>query len=178
MGKRSRKRSGQPEGSASSSGSTRAERDAARRQRAQAESRGERTPAPKARPGRVTADERPPPIWAPFPLTELVTLAGIVLMAWGLASGGTEGNRRLAAGLAIASLAGLELAVREHVTGFRSHSALLAGAVAILVMVAGGLGLRLNPLGLVLIAGVVAFAASFWGLRRLFQSKSGGLSFR
>ena len=53
--------------------------------------------------------------------------------------------------------------MREHVTGFRSHSALLAGAVAILVMVAGGLGLRLNPLGLVLIAGVVAFAAVVLG---------------
>ena len=126
----------------------------------------------------MTADERPPPLWAPFPLTELVTLAGIVLMGWGLLSGGTDGNRRLAAGLAIASLAGLELAVREHVTGFRSHSALLAGAVAILVMVGTGLGLRLNPLGLVLIAGVAAFAASFWGLRKLFQNKSGGLSFR
>ena len=42
MGKRSRKRSGQPEGSASSTGTSRAERDAARRQRAQAEKRGER----------------------------------------------------------------------------------------------------------------------------------------
>ncbi len=68
--------------------------------------------------------------------------------------------------------------MREHVTGFRSHSALLAGAVAILVMVAVGLGLRLNPLGLVVIAGALAFAASFWALRRLFQIKSGGLSFR
>ena len=126
----------------------------------------------------MSADERPPPLWAPFPLTELVTLAGIVLMAWGLASGGTAGNRRLTAGLAIASLAGLELAVREHVTGFRSHSALLAGAVAILVMVVAGLGLRVNPLGLVLIAGLAAFAAAFWALRKLFQSRSGGLSFR
>jgi hypothetical protein len=163
---------------ASSSGSTRAERDAARRQRAQAESRGGRARERQARPGRVSADERPPPIWAPFPLTELVTLAGIVLMAWGLLGGGTAGNRRLTAGLAIASLAGLELAVREHVTGFRSHSALLAGATAILVMVVAGLGLRLNPLGLVLLAGLVAFAGAFWGLRRLFQSRSGGLSFR
>ena len=117
-------------------------------------------------------------IWAPFPLTELVTLAGIVLMAWGLLSGGEGGNRRLVAGLAIASLAGLELAVREHVTGFRSHSALLAGAIAILVMVAVGLGLGVNPLGLVLVAGGVAFGGAFWGLRKLFQAKSGGLSFR
>ncbi len=126
----------------------------------------------------MSADDRPPPLWAPFPLTELVTLAGIVLMAWGLLSGGEEGNRRLVAGLAIASLAGLELAVREHLTGFRSHSALLAGAVAIVVMVVVGLGLGLNPLGLILVAGAVAFGGTFWGLRKLFQAKSGGLSFR
>ncbi len=126
----------------------------------------------------MSAEDRPPPIWEPFPLTELVTLAGIVLMAWGLLSGGEGGNRRLIAGLAIASLAGLELAVREHVTGFRSHTALLAGATAIVVMVAVGLGLGLNPLGLVLIAGLVAFGGAFWGLRKLFQAKSGGLSFR
>ncbi len=106
-------------------------------------------------------------------------MAGIALMAWGLLStGGQAGSRRLAAGLAIASLAGLELAVREHVTGFRSHSALLAGAAAIAVMVAAGLGLKLNPLGLVLIAGGFTFAAAFWALRKLFQAKSGGLSFR
>ena len=41
MGKRSRKRSGQPEGSAAPTGSTRAERDAARRRRAEAARRGE-----------------------------------------------------------------------------------------------------------------------------------------
>ena len=180
MGKRSRKRSGQPEGSAPSTGSTRAERDAARRRRAEAARRGQPAAAgPKARAGRVSVDERPPPVWAPFPLTELVTLAGIALMVWGLFSGGSDaGNRRLAAGLAIASLAGLELAVREHVTGFRSHTALLSGAIAIAVMVVAGLVLRLNPLGLVLVAGVLAFAAAFWGLRKLFKAKSGGLSFR
>jgi hypothetical protein len=180
MGKRSRKRSGQPEGSAASAGSSRAERDAARARRAQAERRGERAPKePRARAGRVSAEDRPPPLWAPFPLTELVILAGIALMVWGLLSGGgEEGSRRLAAGLAIASLAGLELSVREHVTGFRSHSALLAGAVAILAMLGAGLGLRMNPLGLVLATGVVVFAVAFWGLRKLFQAKSGGLSFR
>ena len=47
-----------------------------------------RPAAPKPRAGRVSADDRPPPIWAPFPLTELVTLAGIALMVWGLLSGG------------------------------------------------------------------------------------------
>jgi hypothetical protein len=180
MGKRSRKRAaGVGDEGVSAAQSTRAERDAARARRAEAQRRGKDSPRPKARPGRVSPEDRPPPIWAPFPLTELVTLGGIVLMVWGLASGGgREGNARLAAGLAIASLAGLELAVREHVTGFRSHSALLAGVLAIAVMVALGLLAGIETLGVLLVAGALTFAAGMLGLREVFRRRSGGLSFR
>lgn len=184
MGKRSRKRAAVDDpGSASSTSeaTTRAERDAARQRRADAQRRGEQVDraSPRPRPGRVSADERPPPIWAPFPLTELVTLAGIVLMVWGLISGaGQEGNKRLITGLVLASLAGLELAVREHVTGYRSHTSLLAGAAAILMVVALGLGAGISTLGVLLIGGAITFALAFLGLRRLFRRRSGGLSFR
>jgi hypothetical protein len=124
-------------------------------------------------------DERPPPLWGAFPLTELVTLAGIVLMVWGFLSGaGGDGNSRIAAGLAIASIAGLELAVREHVTGFRSHTTLLSGAVAILAIVVLGLGTGMDTLGILVLAGLMAFLGSFVGLRELFKRRSGGLSFR
>ena len=124
-------------------------------------------------------DDRPPPPWAPFPLTELLILAGIVLMTWGfLAGGGDEANGRIAAGLGIASLAGLELAVREHVTGFRSHTTLLAAAIGIVTIVALGLGAGVDLLGVLLVSGLAAFAASFYGLRELFRRRSGGLSFR
>lgn len=179
MGRRSRKRAVET-GSPAASGGTRAERDAARRERARlARASGELKPSPRPRPGRPSADERPPPLWDPFPLTELVILAGIVLMAWGFLSGAGHGaNAKLAAGLAIAALAGLELAIREHVTGFRSHTTLLAGAVAIVVIVGLGLGAGLDVLGVLLIAGVGAFAASFYGLRELFKRRSGGLGFR
>lgn len=124
-------------------------------------------------------DERPPPLWGSFPLTELVTLAGIVLMVWGFLSGpDRDGNSKITAGLMIASIAGLELALREHVSGFRSHTTLLSGAVAILVIVALGLGAGVQTLGYLLIAGTVAFAGTFVGLRELFRRRSGGLSFR
>jgi hypothetical protein len=166
-------------GSGTATESTRAERDAARRRRAEERRPGKAEPVKRSRPGHVSAEDRPPPIWAPFPLTELVTFAGIVLMVWGILTGpGADANRRLGAGLAIASLAGLELAVREHVTGFRSHSALLAGATGVTVMVVLGLGLGVGPLGVVVVAGILAFAGAFVGLRRLFKVKSGGLSFR
>lgn len=180
MGKRSRKRvdAGLP---ATGVGETRAERDAARRERArEVRAAGEPTAkAPKPRPGRTSPDERPPPVWAPFPLTELLTLAGIALMVWGFVAGaGGEGNSRIAAGLAIASIAGLELAVREHVTGFRSHTTLLAGAVGIIAIVGLGLGAGVEILGVLLAAGIAGFAAAFFGLRELFKRRSGGLSFR
>jgi hypothetical protein len=124
-------------------------------------------------------DDRPPPLWGSFPLTELVTLAGILLMFWGFLSGpGDDGRSRIAAGLAIASLGGLELAIREHVTGFRSHTTMLAAATGIVVIVALGLGAGIGLLPVLLASGVVAFGVSFYWLRQLFKRRSGGLSFR
>ena len=181
MGKRSRKRGGEGGLPVSRAGETRAERDAARNERARrAKAAGDPSPKTlKPRPGRTTAEDRPRALWAPFPLTELLTLAGIALMVWGFIKGaGQDGNSRIAAGLAIASIAGLELALREHVTGFRSHTTLLAGAVGILAIVGLGLGAGVKILGVLLAVGLVGFAAAFFGLRELFKRRSGGLSFR
>ena len=176
MGKRSRKRAA---GSPAPAGSTRAERDAARRERARKARQSPAAATPRARPGRTSMDERPPPLWGSFPLTELVTFVGIGLMVWGFLSGpGDEGRARIAGGLAIASLGGLELAIREHVTGFRSHTTMLAAATGILVIVALGLGAGVGILPVLLAAGLAAFGASFYWLRELFKRRSGGLSFR
>ena len=93
MGKRSRKRVA--EGSAAE-GTTRAERDAARRERARAARPAGAAPRrpTRARGVRPPAEERPPALWHPFPLSELLTLAGIGLMIWGFASGpGRERQR-------------------------------------------------------------------------------------
>ena len=181
MGRRSRKRTNDGGTDAAASRAGRADRDAARRERAHKVGGGGQNAAlaKPSRPGRPSAEQRPPALWGAFPLTELVILAGIVLMVWGfLSEGGRDGNSRIAAGLAIASIAGLELAIREHVTGFRSHTTLLSGAVAIVVIVVLGLGAGLSTLGLLLLAGAVAFGATFLGLRELFRRRSGGLSFR
>lgn len=181
MGRRSRKRADMGGSAVSDAGATRAERDAARRARAARMRAGRSAPNPSRRGGslRPSLEERPPPLWAPFPLTELLVLVGIVLMVWGfLSGGGRDANAKLAAGLAIASIAGLELSVREHVTGFRSHTTLLSGALAIAVIVGLGLGVGIDTLGPLLIAAVVSFAASFYGLRQLFKRRSGGAAFR
>jgi hypothetical protein len=143
-------------------GTTRAQRDAARRER----------PA-----GRRSTDERPPAPWGNFPLVELLVLAGIVLMIWGAVSWDESGNRRFIAGLALASLGGLELSVREHFAGYRSHTTLLSGVAAfavisLLVLAAG------FYLWVLVAVGVAVFVSSFYSLRRVFQQRSGGLSFR
>ena len=178
MGRRSRKRL--EGGPASGEGKTRAERDAARQARARrAKAAPARAATTRPRPGRPSLDERPPPLWAPLPLTELIILAGIVLMGWGFLEGvGSEGNAKIAAGLAVAAIAGMELSVREHVTGFRSHTTLLAGAAAIAAIVVLGLVIGVKTLGILLVAGLLAFVGSFYGLRELFKRRSGGLGFR
>jgi hypothetical protein len=163
MGRRSRKR-GQS--------ATRAERDAARRERAV-----ERAPASRPRPGRPSIDERPPAPWGNFPLSELVILLGIALILWGALSG-RDGDERLAAGLVIASLGGGELALREHLAGYRSHSALLAGVAAFVAVTVVALGLGPVEVWMLLILGGAIFGATFYGMRELFKRRSGGLGFR
>jgi hypothetical protein len=167
MGRRSRKRAATGDGPGTAT--TRAERDAARR------ARGDK---PKRRPGRPTIDERPPAPWGSFPLSELVILLGIALMTWGLFSWDSDGNLRFAAGLALASLGGAELSLREHLAGYRSHSSVLAGVTAFLVVTVLALGPGPNRLWLLVLIGAAVFAAAFYGLREVFKRRSGGLGFR
>lgn len=184
MGRRSRKRFGaspndREQGPVDDAGTTRAERDEARRRRARAARSAAAAEAPRRSSSRRGA-ERPAAPWGSFPLTELVILLGIVLGVVGLVSGGARGGTMIAAGIALICLAALEISIREHFAGFRSHSSLLAGAAAMGVMLAvvfaGGSGIFL--IYQVLLAGVLVFGASFWALRRTFRRRSGGLSFR
>jgi lysylphosphatidylglycerol synthetase-like protein (DUF2156 family) len=82
------------------------------------------------------------------------------------------------AGLVLGSLGGLELAIREHFAGYRSHTTLLAGGVA---LVAGTLlVLTVGKILLPVLAAVAlgVFVACFVLFRRVFRKRSGGLSFR
>jgi hypothetical protein len=174
MGRRSRKRALSDVGAADGgTATTRAERDAARQARS---TPGGRRRAP--RPGRPRIDDRPEAPWGSFPLSELVILLGIGLMVWGLASWNSAGNVRFGAGLALASLGGLELSLREHLAGYRSHSSLLAGAVALAIVSALALGPGPHVVWALLVIAVAVFGGAFYGLRELFKRRSGGLGFR
>jgi hypothetical protein len=177
MGKRSRKRTGAaPAEAAPKHATTRAERDAARARRAAAAR--ERADAPASARGRPRLGERPPAPWGSFPLVELCVLLGIILLIAGFVIGDARGATMVVAGLVLGSLGGLELAIREHFAGYRSHTTLLAGAVAItcgtLVAVVAGQVLLPVLLGVALLA----FGICFYLFRQAFRRRSGGLSFR
>ncbi|HWO47303.1 MAG TPA: hypothetical protein VNM41_04515 [Solirubrobacterales bacterium] len=131
----------------------------------------------KAKPAakRVSSpDERPPAPWGSAPLAELVILAGIIALAIGVFGGKPTA---IGIGIALAGLGGLEVAIREHFAGFRSHTTMLAGAAFVLVT---GLVFYAADqiLAVALATGAVAFAITFFLARRAFQRASGGLSYR
>lgn len=120
------------------------------------------------------ADERPPAPWGTFPLAELIVLAGIVTLIVGVA---TQSPTALGVGVVLGALGGLEVSVREHFAGYRSHTTLLAGAVFVLTV-----GALFYFAGLILAiclgVGAAAFAGALFALRHAFRKASGGLSFK
>lgn len=129
---------------------------------------------------RSARDERPQAPWGSFPLSELTVLAGIVILVGGFAAG--LGTLAIAVGITLAALGGLELAVREHFAGYRSHSALLALACAVLtaalltalLAVASGSVIPAIPVA----AGALAFVPALIAMRNAFRRASGGFSYR
>ena len=104
--------------------------------RARDGARADRRPRDQARSsaGRVggvsdalSVGERPHSPWHPFPLSELLILAGAIgaVVAWqrGVAHRGTA---LLIASIAAVMLGTIEVTLREHLSGFRSHAILLS----------------------------------------------------
>ena len=70
----------------------------------------------------------------------------------------------------------LELTLREHFYGYRSHTTLLAGVVGVFVL---GLGFVLAWPQLVKVGGGAgAFLVRFYLFRQAFKRRSGGLGWR
>ncbi len=130
-------------------------------------------PRPRRKP---IEEERPPAPWGSFPLVELVVLVALVMLIAAFVTGGSRSTALLATGLALGSLAGLELSIREHFGGYRSHTLLLAGAagVATLALLFYVVPDLLPPVARLAVAGVVAGLVGL-GLARAFQARSGRL---
>lgn len=125
--------------------------------------------------------EPPPPApWGSFPLVELSVLVGIVMLIIGFFfAGGSRGPILIATGLILGSIGGLELSIREHFAGYRSHTLILAGVPALIAL---GLLFYAGPDGLPRLAraaiGLAVFGAAALLLSRAFAARSGGRAFK
>jgi hypothetical protein len=129
--------------------------------------------AARRRPRSPAADERPPAPWGSFPLVELVVLVALVMLVVGFVVQGEQGAVMIAVGLALGALAGLELSIREHLAGYRSHTLLLSGAAGVAVLAALAYLVPSVWLPAALAAAVAAFAFAAWFLTGVFRRRSG-----
>lgn len=78
----------------------------------------------------TAAGERPPALWHPWPLSELLILVGAVGVVVGMVrlghGGFANGGAVLFAGLGAVALGTFEVTLREHRAGYRSHTLMLA----------------------------------------------------
>jgi hypothetical protein len=103
----------------------------------------------------------------------------MVMLIAGFFVSGTKGITMIATGMTLGMLAGLELSIREHFAGYKSHSTVLAGSAAVVVLALGYFLLPAGwPQGVNLVAGATVFASAFYLLREAFKRRSGGLGFR
>jgi hypothetical protein len=93
-------------------------RESAKAKRDEQSSRGFRDPQ--------SLGERPEPPWHPVPLSELLILAGAIGTVIGLNRGISHGAPPLIAGLAAVVIGTAEVTLREHLSGYRSHTLILA----------------------------------------------------
>jgi hypothetical protein len=94
------------------------------------------------------------------------------MLVLGFVVQGRQGSVLLGTGLALGSLAGLELSIREHFAGYRSHTLLLSAAAALVVALLAYYVADLEaPVAMVVGLAVGALAALV--LVRSFQARSG-----
>jgi hypothetical protein len=88
-----------------------------------------------------------------------------------------QGFVMIAVGLGLASLAGLELSIREHFAAYRSHTLLLSAAVGVPVFGVLFAATKVNP-AVCFAAGLVAFGGAAWLFASAFRRRSGGALYR
>jgi hypothetical protein len=112
--------------------------------------------------------ERPEGLFGGLPVSELGILIGVIALVIGFFSGG---GPALIVGIVVLGLAVLEVTGREHFSGYRSHTTLLAAvpAVALESLIVAIFGAP-RQRALLIVFVVPVFAVLFWFLRRRFAT--------
>ena len=120
----------------------------------------------------VPVGQRPPPPWHPLPLSELLILFGAIGTVVGFSRGISNGGAALFVGLAAVVIGTVEVMLREHLSGYRSHTLILAALPVIVLdaLIVLLIGTFTTTLKLALVAiDVPLFALLFKLLRARFQ---------
>jgi hypothetical protein len=131
---------------------------------------------PRSSPTAPTYGERPPAPWHPLPLSEVLILAGAVGAAIGFAKsrhGFSDGGPAVLAGIGAVALGTIEVTVREHRSGYRSHTVMLALIPVLLFTTAAVFGLSaVTSVPRLLFVGVLALdVALFAFLFKLLRAR-------
>lgn len=134
---------------------------------------------PPASPSAPTYGERPRAPWHPLPISELLILVGAIVAVLGMrrldikSPEISHGGATLIAGIATVAIGTIEVTLREHRSGYRSHTVMLAllpvlvfDSAVVLVVSAFTTAPRLMSLGLIAVD-VVLFVFLF----RLFRAR-------
>jgi hypothetical protein len=120
MGKRSRKRAAPGERRSAAAGTGAATAAAGTTSRVSATGR-----TPRSKTGQ-RIQTRPRPLWHPLPLTEVAMGLGVAIAAIGFIRGLDSGSALIGVGVLMSTAGVIELCAREHFSGFKSHTLLLA----------------------------------------------------
>jgi hypothetical protein len=102
-------------------------------------------------------------------LTEIAVFVGLVMIVVGFLVGGSAGTWVIVCGLVLGSVAGFEQALREHRSGYKSHSGALAAvpaAASVAICALVGLPPFVYP-----IAGIAILIAAWLPLRASFSRR-------
>jgi hypothetical protein len=158
--KRTRRRTRKPSGSAPKAG-------ASRRQTRRAPARLTATGNAPATRTLGTVGERPPGIFGGLPISEFAILAGLIALVVG---GIKRGGSAIDVGIVLMALGVTEVTAREHLSGYRSHTTLLAFMPAVIVEAIYALVIGAPNQRILLLAPVIpVFGISYWLLRRHFR---------
>lgn len=135
---------------------------------------------PPASPTAPTYGERPQAPWHPLPISELLILVGAIVAILGVRRLDiknpeiSRGGATLIAGIATVAIGTIEVTLREHRSGYRSHTTMLAllpilafDSLVVLLVSAFTTAPRLMSLGLIALD-VVLFVFLFRLLRARF----------